>query len=284
MTLATKDIWLTSRPSSPSLDTSVCFETDSGDTKSPVDRFVERRGELIHLSSQERLEEFPSLEGLVLVGVISSVETYLRHIIRETVLIDDVAKETSWALPVPYGAAVHGLKESLPDAFLENYSFVEAGKLTSVLKKCLGLDHPSAEMKSAIEQFERVCQIRHCVVHRSGRLGVKNAIALGFDTHKTLIEKPLTLSFERLQQAVEICDNLVKVTNHWLFCRLVERLGAIGEKFNDGRFDWDQEEDREKFMKYVRLFFSKEEPADDAHSVESLFRLFRETPNQSERT
>lgn len=251
------ELWLSSRPSSPSLDTSSCFSSQPTDADSPIDTFIARRREFVLLSTPSRISRFPSLPGIALVGVVAAVESYLRSIIRKTVLVDKSSEHESWNRNVSYGAALHVNGDLLPEVFLEQYSFVTPKAIKKALSDCLAIAALTKELEATIEQYDRVCQLRHCIVHRSGRLGSVNATQLGFNEHHRFIECGLELTFDRLHEAIEVCDNLVKSINQVLFLRLMQRVCSE----TPPPFCWNFHKDRVLFCKYFALYRCKSEPS-----------------------
>ena len=62
-----------------------------------------------------------------------------------------------------------------------------------------------SDVDDILGHFSKVCQLRHCIVHRFGRLGSKNMIELGLTEHKNYLEKPLKLNFDQLNAIFLVC-------------------------------------------------------------------------------
>src|SRR5690606_7762702 len=126
--------------------------------------------------------------------------------------------------PLKYGAALsHDDEMMLPEALLEGYSFTNGKNIKDTFKKLLDIKCNTTELDTVFKDFSKICQLRHCVVHRFGLLGSHNAIELGLTDHKQYVEKPIQITFENLNEIVTICENLVKVVNNHLFSELLER-------------------------------------------------------------
>jgi len=116
----------------------------------------------------------------------------------------------------------------------------------------------------------KVCHLRHCAVHRFGKLGASNAVHLGLLEHKVLLEKPLILDYIALQNAIAIATAFVRTLNGFLFNVLISRLP-------DGYFSGSYGTDRGRFLVYYRMF------ADRASSSKSAAPRFIYADFQKER-
>ncbi|MCV5062705.1 hypothetical protein OFM35_29945, partial [Escherichia coli] len=96
---------------------------------------------------------------------------------------------------------------------MEETVFSSKEKITGSLNKYLDLNKQTGSLGTLLDRYESICQMRHCCVHRFGKLGVKNAIALGLEDHKSLIEKPVALNKDDLSQIADSLFSLVKSIN-----------------------------------------------------------------------
>ncbi|TQF09468.1 hypothetical protein FJV41_44460 [Myxococcus llanfairpwllgwyngyllgogerychwyrndrobwllllantysiliogogogochensis] len=253
-----------------SLKTELLFDGKHIDpTTSPIDQFTERIAELNKLVPQPG--GFSATQAqLVLLGVIGAVESYMRAIVRVSIYLDQTALNCARSLNVSFGAALHLSKELLPEALLERTSFIGKKAIVETLRDLLGVrGNLPLGVEQSLENYIRVCHLRHCAVHRFGRLGSGNAIELGFDDHRELLEKPLVLTYASLQEAILICETFVRVMNNFLFSELLGRVQFTS-------WTWDFRRDRRHFFKYYVSF------ADHASSRPSLsaFAMYRELRQQ----
>lgn len=243
-------------------DTSSFFDTSyTENTISPVDSFIEKINEFNLLIGV--LDSSPVLStplkttnyNLILLGQISAVESYIREIIRKLIIIDHSSTESSSSCQLTYGAAVNYSKNILPEALMESYSFASQKNILDSFKNFLGIKgHPSLELINILNEFEKICQLRHCIIHRFGKLGGNNAIKLGLNEHAECLEKPLTLNTSHLSDTYFTCVNVVLVINNFLFRKILAR--TIIENY----WEWDLRKDRRKFKIYLDVFISREKP------------------------
>ena len=262
-----------SKPSK--LDTQDLFDKNFIESAlSPIDTFFEKTTELNKLVGLPA--DFSSqLAVLILLGYVSAVESYFREIIRKLILIDNASHKKCEKQSLTYGAALTHGPEMLPEALLETVSFAGSKNIEESLKKFLGItkgDYSSGVIE-AIDQFSKVCQLRHCCVHRFGRLGSNNAIALGLEDHKKCLEKPLKIDFNSLQEIFLVCNNMVREINNFLFEKILNRSVSEGSY----SWEWDLRKDRAEFKKYYDLFISDKNPPPEIPSLKKAYEEFRKT-------
>lgn len=214
-------------------------------------------------------EEFCELHGQsALLATVAAVESYLRTIIRRIIVADEIAKSSAVQHSVSFGAALHLSKDMLPEAILESYSFTSKTNVHEALKKLLAVkgELPSNVVESVFE-YERVCQLRHCAVHRFGKLGARSAIALGLSDHCELLEKPLSLQYADTQKIVAICSSFVKTINNFLLNELLSRIDISS-------WSGTYQDDKAQFGKYYNLFRDTVS-YQKSRIPSSAYRLFR---------
>lgn len=213
---------------SPSINTIGFFDVSYQEPFcSAIDIFNEQKQTHIKLlGAPQDTKEWALLVNLVMLGFVSSVESYCRRIIRKILTMDDFSKTKSYKCTVSYAAALHHQKELLPEALLEGASFISVSNIVDSIKKFTGIildiQQPQT-LGSALKKYEQICQLRHCIVHRSGFFGVNNAIELGFDEHQNFLEKPILIDYDAIQAIASACDNVVKELNDALFSMLLHR-------------------------------------------------------------
>ncbi|WP_230418842.1 hypothetical protein [Undibacterium griseum] len=238
-------------PANPPLITEQLFDQQYKEsTDSPIDEFLTRLQAINRLAPQPT--NFDPFQGqLVLLGVIAAVESYFRTLFRRLIAFDSICQESVHERDVSYGAAIHLPKDMLPEAMLERISFVSSENITKAIREMLAIKgNLPPDLDTAIKDYARVCQLRHCAVHRFGKLGVSNAISLGLTGHKSLLEKPLKLDYVALQNTIAISTGLVKTLNNFLFNEMLSRLPAA---------NWSTQYVRDKplFLSYYKLFSDK---------------------------
>ncbi|HGW4087286.1 TPA: hypothetical protein ACNIDP_005184 [Klebsiella michiganensis] len=215
-------------------------------------------------------QEWRQLANLVVLGLVSSVESYFRCLIRRLLNIDEHSRKHSYSSMLTYGAALHHQKILLPEALLENASFTSSANIVKSLNSFIDINLGGyakiPTLLSVFTDYDIICHLRHCVVHRAGLLGSNNALALGFDEYSELLEKPLAINFSTVQEIAVVCDNLVKEVNDKLFADILAR--TVKE------FGWkgDLRSDKIFFKKYFDLFSNGS--VNNAEKMKECYRLF----------
>jgi hypothetical protein len=242
---------ISTAPANPPLATHKLFDSSYMEFKgSPIDEFTARIRVVNKLSPQPT--QFDAYQGqLVLLGTVAAVESFLRAIFRKAISMDLVCQEKALKKDVSYAAALHLTPELLPEALLEKISFTSSDNIEKALRELLGVSGElPADVKSVIDDYVKVCHLRHCAVHRFGKLGASNAVHLGILEHKVLLEKPLILDYVALQNAIAIATAFVRTLNSFLFNVLLSRLP-------DGYFSGVYGVDRGQFLAYYGMFADK---------------------------
>ena len=230
------------------LDTKALFNAAHLEsTDSPINEFLDRIEDLNKRMPPPAAADSYSGQ-LILLGTVAAVESYIRTLFRRLIILDPTAQEKVLETQISYGAALHLKPDLLPEALLESMSFVSEKTMTEALRKVLGVEGQlPADLLQTLKGYVKVCQIRHCAVHRFGKLGANNAISLGMDAHSALLEKPLNIDYLGMQRIIAVTIAFVKTLNNYLFNEMISRVhvNTWTGKYNS---------DKKKFARYYDLF------------------------------
>jgi hypothetical protein len=243
---------------------------DEGDTGSNVEAVSETPPAIVSTP----ISIPPELGAVAVLGYMSAVESYFRALLRNLIDIDDHVRILAEPMEISFAAARYHKKELLAEALTEGMSFAGEQNVADMLRKRIGIKgNFPVEIEKILKEFKKVCEIRHCCVHRFGRLGSKNAVSLGMVQHQEILEKPFSPTLDDLQTIADLLRTFVKSLNNFIFRSLVERIGMEGVTGEDGLYDrqWsgDIVEDSGRFNAYYELFASKNDtpPSPDSPSV-----------------
>jgi hypothetical protein len=183
---------------------------------------------------------------------MSAVESYVRSIVTEVIRVDKKARDAVAQKQVSFAAAFHLPSTMLPEALLENISLADASELQKAISTMIGLNSLPKDVTTSMETFSKICHLRHCCVHRFGRLGTKNAIGLGLDEHSELLERPFSPTVADIADALQIT---VKTINNFLFWAILERTFESGNPSTIWQMNYTK--DRELFQRYYKPFALK---------------------------
>ncbi|MGS0756750.1 hypothetical protein ACVBEH_20240 [Roseateles sp. GG27B] len=273
-------IIVTVRPPRLPIDTSKLFDATYVEANvSPVDQFLDN---CIPLNKQwsslgSVQEVVPELGRLILVGYASAVEGYMRSLIRKLVYSDPYTRLLCAPMQLSYAAALHHRSAMLPDALLEEISFSTQKVIEPTLIKYIGIKSLTSGTKKLLEEFDQILQLRHCCTHRFGKLGAKNATALGLQTHRTFLEKPVLVNKAALGSIADLTFSLVKSINNDVFTFVLHRAATeklVGSTKPGIGWTWHKARDRKKFNTYYDIFCSMTD-AVPSPAADTLYELFR---------
>jgi hypothetical protein len=239
--------------------------------QSGIDKYIEETSELNKLITSADISHH--LANLLVLGYISAGESYFREIIRNLILFDTNSIQNCEEVELTYSAALNYDKEMLPEALLEHCTFINTKNIKDSLSKFVGIKGkwPEDVIKS-LDEYSKVCQLRHCIVHRFGKIGSRNAVKLKLRKKKNYLEKPLNINFADLQNVFMQCHSTIKTINNFIFVKVLNRTLEI-----DNYWSWDYKIDKKKFMNYYNLFISKIEPFNIKSKTPSkLYYKFRD--------
>jgi hypothetical protein len=181
------------------------------------------------------------------------VESYFRTIFRVVINNDQKAKSDAHTYTVPFGAVLYQGKDTIAEALLEGISFASEENIRKAFNKFLEISSLPDDIKTILLEFEKICHMRHCCVHRFGKLGAQNGIALGLEAHSKALEKPLAISKPSLEDMASWLMSFVKTINNFMFRTLLDR--SANDK-NEHRIEWKwvYKKDRAKFNRLYMLF------------------------------
>lgn len=269
------------------IDTSKLFDLSYTDfERSPLDQFIKNTNALNLVWLSQTVS--PELASIVLLGYISAVESYIRALIRGLINIDETCKIIVEAHQISFVAAMHHDKRILPEALLEEVSFASPDSIKKALTKFVGITNCYDGADDLFNEFEKISQLRHCCTHRFGKLGAKNAVALGFSTHRDCLEKPMHLSKNDLEKTIELVRNFVKTLNNLVFRQVIERTAVGGKiKLKDSSVDaiilpwsWATQRDKKIFSKYYDLFATTTDSVKSPDQI-ILYKRFRDAFNKT---
>lgn len=280
-----------SAPTKGKLDTENWFDLNHvTSVQSPVDEFRSNLAQInvLYLGAHARGDYSPMLGSLVYLGMVSAAEGYFRSLLRRLILVDEACRHNASSRTLTYGAALHHAEDLLPEALLEGVSLANTKNIATELKTLCNISQMGkdgnvpAALERLFNNFESICQVRHCGIHRFGKLGSQQALRLGMDKHKPLLEKPLALTVQQLQEIAEALEALIRAVNSYCFADILKRTYSAGptgrEKaklYQDAwQLDWTQ--DQKRFNEYYDIFASVggSQPSDPVANMYAAFMNF----------
>jgi hypothetical protein len=199
--------------------------------------------------------EDAELLGLMIVGVISAAEFYFRSVLGRMVQICPLCRRHAESSLVPVGAFSY--YESSDYCFvlgsLEHESLADAKRVATSIERLTGFKtNEDSSVVAALLGYETLCEVRHCLAHARGFVGLKGTRALALEQRN--LSKVL-VSQEGALELLKLSHNAVRAVNRFLFDALVDRW--IDRDVLQG--DWVR--DRDQFGLAWRAFHVSGEDA-----------------------
>lgn len=220
-------------------------------------------------SSSAEDEVTLQLNNLVFLGYMSAVESYFRCLTRQLIHVDEYTAEAVQDVKIAFGAAKHAAPGLLPEVLMEDMTFITNDSIRDLLNKVIGVGVEG--VSDLIKEYDRICQLRHCIVHRFGRLGTRNAMKLGFGVHKSLLERKIKIPGAKLEDIAFNLLNFVKSINNHVYSGVMKRSSSQSLDWQ-----WNIDSDREAFGRYYSIFQKTTSPGESLH-VDDAYNAFRST-------
>ena len=205
------------------IDAGSCCVPLSPKNINAIDAFYESIGEVLRLGSPAELAGSDALGRLLTLGIVTVTETYFRSVITAVVKLCPLAHECASDQQIAYGALDFYGTAEISLSLLEGISFAGDSEIAKATKKILGFDTTvNRSLTAALEAYNKVCTMRHAVVHDHGRLNRGNARTLKVHpgSGRSLC---VVVDFPGLQTAASACTSAVRAYNAFLWESVVLR-------------------------------------------------------------
>jgi hypothetical protein len=237
----------------------------------PIDAFYDAHAGMTRLSAllapgtHLAPELVELLGGQLLLGYVSATELYLRQAIAVAVRVCPLIRRKNRDQMIPFGALDYYPTSALEDSLTERTSFSEPGTIAKQLGNRLGVIVQSkSSLERSIADFERICQLRHSLIHSHGVMNSTNA-SLFLDagtagSRETLVDPA------GAQKIAAITVNLVRDVNTELVRTIVWCW------IQDGVLTGDRRRDRSRLGRLLGAFASVQD-AKAGHPVADVAAL-----------
>lgn len=245
----------------------------------PIDEFKKGFSGVIKLATEEFFDNNKEIAPTLLLNLISLTENYFRNILSRTVLICAVSQKTSSNQNINLGMVLWHGSENIIHGISENTSFASGSEVKSASQKFLGFQiQKNSLLESVLDEYDKICNLRHAIVHSDGFLAGKNATVLSISKVDKKVK--VNLDYASFQQVGVLCLTLVTNYNDELFKELCERWALVWRR----EFGINSSNEEEKFNEVWQTFFSTIDDEDNAirdkinmidciNQVKSIYRL-----------
>lgn len=219
----------------------------------PIDSYRSSVKEMLTYGSVERLAKNDFLGRLLVLGLVSAAEGYIRSIMGACIEMCPVARTVASIKQIQLGGLLWHGKDGFSRSAFEHLSFAGKKDIMNGFREYLGILLEDGIFKGPLEQYESVCQIRHGIVHSDGFLPGRNAVLL--DVRR--FEQPvrIVIRFDELQEIAAVVNTLVYTLNRELFRTICQRWAIDWRK----RADWEPRQEIALFQKVWGAFHCRTE-------------------------
>lgn len=219
----------------------------------PIDAFLVRMRSIL-ADGNERVLDASDYQGrLLCLGLVSAAESYFRSVLAASMELCPLSKSVAADKNINLGGLLwHGHDRYSQSAF-DNSSFSNAQELKKAAKDYLGFVLEDAVFKVPLEEYDKVCQFRHGIVHSDGILPGKNAVKLDIPRYRGAVR--IVVRYRHLQDVAAVLNTLVVLFNRQLFLELCKRWAIDWRR----RADWIPSDEVAVFSRLWSIFHSREE-------------------------
>ena len=252
--------FVNSQPPSASLgDLSDMFEPV--ELSSPIDEYQSRITEILRFGTPARLSEQSLLGRLLALNVVSAAEAYFRSALSAAMEMCPIAQAIAAEKTINLGGMLWHGRQGFSRSAFDHLSFASSEDLKKASSAYLGFSLALSTFQAPLSEYDKVCHLRHGIVHNDGVLPGRNAVKLDIPRMGGLAR--LTVDYRNLQDIAAVTTTLIGTYNRELFDFLCKRW-AIDWR---NRADWDQSRQVGLFNKIWDLCASKREISAKANRI-----------------
>jgi hypothetical protein len=230
-------------------------QNKTSSNNSPIDDFYNEARTILALSSPA-MSSTEWHGSMYAVAIISITENYFRSILGKMINICPQSQKKAAGNSINFGSILWHPNESIERGAFEHVSFSESKKIIEITRKYIGTELNGTDLIPILNEFNKVCEFRHGIVHSSRILAGKNALILDLPSSNS--EQFITIGYGQLQNITSICTTLVVSYNQKLFEEMAHRWATAWRKPT-----WTTEIENEKFKKIWKIFHSKVDKANN---------------------
>lgn len=223
------------------------------DLVSPIDIYRKGVRDILQYGQPQVLEDVDFLGRLLVLGIVSAAEGYVRGVLSTCMELCPVSRSTAASKSINLGGLLWHGKAGFSRSVFEHASFTSKDELTKACRDYVGCNLDDATFKSLLVEYEKVCQLRHGIVHGDGFLPGRNAVQLDIPRFAKPVR--ITIRFAQLQEVAAVVNTLVFTLNRHLFVEMCKRWAVEWRRRND----WEPAAEAASFGKIWSTFHSVDE-------------------------
>lgn len=220
--------------------------------QAPIDRFYLETKIITSEATPNLLKDSHWLGSLYAVAMISVTENYFRQIFSRVLKICPISKEHAAKNSVNLGSVIWHPKEEVERGAFEHTSLASSDNIAQTSKKFIGLDLKDTRfgLEPVLGEFDKICELRHGVVHSCHIVSGKNGLRLRLP--ESADQTKISIRFKELQEICAVCSNLVVTVNGLLFEQMCKRWAIEWRNYPS----WHSESENKYFKDVWNAFHS----------------------------
>lgn len=220
-------------------------------SRSPIDEFYKETQSILGLFPLEaNWHENDWAGALSSIAIISITENYFRQAFSQILKICTESQKSAASHSISLGSVIWHPSHEIERGAFENTSLASSDTIIKTSKNYIGIDLKKEGLGAILEEFDKICELRHGIVHSAKILAGKNGIKLKLQPHKNATK--ILIGFNEFQEAMSVCNALVVESNRIFFLELAKRWATSWR--NSPK--WDQENANAEFKKVWSIFHS----------------------------
>lgn len=231
-------------------DPTSCCAPSKSVTDSPIDDFYAYQESVLLLGQEEALINSDVLGRVLLLALVSGVESYFRTILSRIINCCSISRAHASQQMLTLAAVDYYKRDDVGLGLFEHVSFATEGEIAKQTKKITDLQiAEGSPARVAIEQFERISHLRHAAVHSRGSLNSRNVTILNNDNPGA--GHVLQLRLPQLHTVASTCVTTVQAYNKFLYSEILNRWAR------KGLLSWQWKNDKAPFSALYFAFASE---------------------------
>lgn len=223
-------------------------------TQSAIDGFEAQQRWIVRRAFEFSLDIFEL--GMLVMALTSATETYFRTVLAGAVTACPICHDNNVEKgKISMRAVAYYPLSMLPLSLLEHVSFSDSDAIRKQSLELLQIEVPktdkgSSSIAAAMQHYDKVCALRHALIHSAGIINSQNCAQAGIKGPLRAIQ----ISLGGLQMIADICRNAVLAYNQFIFESLMARL------YKNKILNGNHQAERATLDSLIRLFLSKNSP------------------------
>lgn len=218
--------------------------------KSPIDQFYDEMQSVLTLFPNSILDQNNWAGALASIAAVSCIENYYRQIFSKILKICVDSQKNAADNNINLGSVIWHPSNEIERGAFEHISLASAENINNTSKKFIGINLRLNGLAPILDEFEKICELRHGIVHSGMVLAGKNGIKLKLQSSNDITK--IDIGFAEFQEVMSICNALVVESNRIFFSEISKRWATSWRNTPS----WNNSDASLKFKNIWTTFYS----------------------------